>query len=91
MYWQQKKVMASGCEPELCARMMRALSPYALGQSLAGAGGGGFLYLLTKEPMTKQAVSLLLKGVEGAQDVVVYDVGIDRIGMTCYYLPTTST
>lgn len=39
---------------------MEALRPLVLGQSLAGAGGGGFLYLLTREPRQRQAVLQVL-------------------------------
>ncbi len=39
---------------------MEALRPLVLGQSLAGAGGGGFLYLLTREPRQQQAVLQVL-------------------------------
>lgn len=59
-YWQQKKVMAAGCEPAAVRLMMNALRPLAVGQSLAGAGGGGFLFLLTSEPMQKERVRQVL-------------------------------
>ncbi|KAG7231611.1 hypothetical protein INR49_011006 [Caranx melampygus] len=36
--WQQKKLMAPGCEPASVRTMMEALRPLVLGQSLAGAG-----------------------------------------------------
>ncbi|KAG7232215.1 hypothetical protein INR49_009408 [Caranx melampygus] len=58
--WQQKKLMAPGCEPASVRTMMEALRPLVLGQSLAGAGGGGFLYLLTREPRQRQAVLQVL-------------------------------
>jgi len=83
-YWEQKKCVASGCEPDLCRRMMDQLRPYALGMLLGGAGGGGFLYLLTKEPLSKEFVANILQEVDGAKDAVVYDAVIDRIGMICY-------
>lgn len=58
--WQQKKLMAPGCEPASVRAMMEALRPLVLGQSLAGAGGGGFLYLLTREPRQQDAVLQVL-------------------------------
>uniref|UniRef100_A0A3Q0SS81 Fucose kinase n=1 Tax=Amphilophus citrinellus TaxID=61819 RepID=A0A3Q0SS81_AMPCI len=58
--WQQKKLMAPGCEPASVRTMMEALRPLVLGQSLAGAGGGGFLYLLTREPQQRDAVLQVL-------------------------------
>lgn len=56
--------MAPGCEPLAVQRMMDVLAPYAYGQSLAGAGGGGFLYLLTKEPRQKEALEAVLAKAE---------------------------
>uniref|UniRef100_A0A8D0PX69 L-fucose kinase n=1 Tax=Sus scrofa TaxID=9823 RepID=A0A8D0PX69_PIG len=63
-YWEQKKLMAPGCEPLAVRHMMDALAPHVHGQSLAGAGGGGFLYLLTKEPRQKEALEAVLAKTE---------------------------
>lgn len=56
--------MAPGCEPLAVRRMMDVLAPHVHGQSLAGAGGGGFLYLLTKEPQQKEALEAVLAKTE---------------------------
>lgn len=56
--------MAPGCEPLAVRHMMDALAPHVHGQSLAGAGGGGFLYLLTKEPRQKEALEAVLAKTE---------------------------
>lgn len=63
-YWQQKKCMAPGCEPLAVGRMMDALRPHVHGQCLAGAGGGGFLYILTKAPRQKEALEQILANTE---------------------------
>lgn len=63
-YWQQKKCMAPGCEPLAVGRMMDTLRPYIHGQCLAGAGGGGFLYILTKAPRQKEALHHILANTE---------------------------
>nr|XP_002122353.1 L-fucose kinase-like [Ciona intestinalis] len=86
-YWKQKKMMATGCEPEVCARMMEALRPYCYGQSLCGAGGGGFMYVLMKEEHPNDFIRDILKNIKGAQDAVVYNVEIDRLGMVCHKSP----
>ena len=52
--------MAPGCEPAAVRTMMDALRPLVLGQSLAGAGGGGFLYLLTRQPLQGERVRQVL-------------------------------
>ena len=60
-YWQQKKRMAPGCEPLAVTRMMQTLREHAHGMSMAGAGGGGFLYVLFKKPMSCEEVKQLLE------------------------------
>ncbi|CAL9696540.1 unnamed protein product [Knipowitschia caucasica] len=80
--WQQKKLMAPGCEPASVRRMMEALRPLVLGQSLAGAGGGGFLYVLTKLPRQKEEVLQVLSRTPGLGDVSVHSVELDMEGLT---------
>ncbi|GLD61656.1 L-fucose kinase [Lates japonicus] len=80
--WQQKKLMAPGCELASVRTMMEALRPLVLGQSLAGAGGGGFLYLLTREPRQRQAVLQVLNNTQGLGDFSVHSVELDMDGIT---------
>ncbi|XP_005937010.1 L-fucose kinase [Haplochromis burtoni] len=80
--WQQKKLMAPGCEPASVHAMMEALRPLVLGQSLAGAGGGGFLYLLTREPRQREAVLQVLNNMPGLGDFSVHSVELDMDGLT---------
>jgi len=63
-YWRLKKKMAPGCEPELVTRIMQAMQPHVLGMSLAGAGGGGFMYLLTRDPHSVDLVRNILTTVQ---------------------------
>lgn len=41
-YWELKREMAAGSEPEHLRQLRRSLAPHCLGWSLCGAGGGGF-------------------------------------------------
>ncbi|CAK8683328.1 unnamed protein product [Clavelina lepadiformis] len=79
--WCQKKLITSGCEQQKCAKIIAALAPYALGQALAGVGGGGFLYVLTTKPYTKEFIASALSDEQGAQNITVYNVEIDKEGM----------
>uniref|UniRef100_A0A674IQY7 L-fucose kinase n=1 Tax=Terrapene triunguis TaxID=2587831 RepID=A0A674IQY7_9SAUR len=81
-YWQQKKCMAPGCEPLAVRRMMDALQPYVYGQSLAGAGGGGFLYILTKEPSQKVFIQQILANTEGLGNFSIHTVEVDTAGFS---------
>ena len=47
-YWELKRALAPGSEPELVNRILTALKPLCLGAGLAGAGGGGFLAAILK-------------------------------------------
>ncbi|KAF0040766.1 hypothetical protein F2P81_006664 [Scophthalmus maximus] len=77
--WEQKKLMAPGCEPASVRTMMEALRPLVLGQSLAGAGGGGFLYLLTREPGQRQVVLQLLNDMPEDLGDQVLETGVERV------------
>ncbi|XP_043293993.1 L-fucose kinase isoform X3 [Cervus canadensis] len=91
-YWEQKKLMAPGCEPLAVRRMMDVLAPHVHGQSLAGAGGGGFLCLLTKEPRQKEALEAVLAKTEGLGNYSVHLVEVDTQGLSLQLLGTeTST
>ena len=63
-YWILKKVMAPGCEPSGVTHMIQALRPYISGTCMAGAGGGGFLYLLMKEPQKHDFVRNVIQDLK---------------------------
>ncbi|XP_031978133.1 L-fucose kinase isoform X4 [Corvus moneduloides] len=81
-YWQQKKCMAPGCEPLAVGRMMDALRPYVHGQCLAGAGGGGFLYVLTKASRQKEALHRILANTEGLGNFSIHSIEVDTGGFS---------
>ena len=49
--------------------------------ALAGAGGGGFLYMLAKEPNSKREIEKILREQNNLNTVQVYDVEVARDGM----------
>ncbi|CAH1780096.1 unnamed protein product [Owenia fusiformis] len=70
-YWEQKKKMAPGCEPSVVARMMASLREHTYGMTLAGAGGGGFMYVLMKNPGGIGLVKEILSQIEGTENATV--------------------
>ena len=64
-----KKILAPGCETPTIAKLMAAARPFAYGMCMAGAGGGGFLYVLTKDTNHKHLLIDILDTVE----VIVYN------------------
>lgn len=80
-YWQLKKILAVGCEPSFVARLMGLLKPYVHGQLLLGAGGGGFLCALTKEPCQAGFIQRLLDRSQGMSKVTIHEVEVDMSGL----------
>lgn len=79
-YWEQKKVLAPSCEPEQVKNFFQSVSNHICGGSMAGAGGGGFLYVLLNKASSKEDVIKIAR--ETFQDTFqVYDVEVDQEGI----------
>ena len=48
--WEQKKALDSGTNPPAVEALITQIKEYALGYKLPGAGGGGYLYIVAKDP-----------------------------------------
>ena len=48
--WEQKKQIDSGTNPPEVERIIDLIKDYTLGYKLPGAGGGGYLYMVAKDP-----------------------------------------
>ena len=48
--WQQNQLLDSGTNPPEVARITALIDDLCLGYKLPGAGGGGFLYMVAKDP-----------------------------------------
>lgn len=57
--------------------------PIVHGAALAGAGGGGFMFLITKEAHARGAVEAALAG----EQCVVHDVAVDCVGLRTKVIP----
>lgn len=85
LYWVQKKKMAPGCEPAFVRRMMDAFAPLAYGQSLAGAGGGGFMYVITKAPDAIEKLRAAVADLPELSGVVFHAAVIDKHGLQVFF------
>ncbi|XP_057317332.1 L-fucose kinase-like isoform X1 [Hydractinia symbiolongicarpus] len=79
--WRHKKSMAHGCEPSVCRAIMDQLEPLVHGQCLAGAGGGGFMYVITKDEFAMDKIKAEIEKVEMATKASVHYAQIDREGL----------
>lgn len=48
--WSQNKALDAGTDPEAVEAIIARIRDYALGYKLPGAGGGGYLYMVAKDP-----------------------------------------
>lgn len=48
--WRQNQLLDSGTNPPEVERITRLVADYCLGYKLPGAGGGGYLYMVAKDP-----------------------------------------
>ena len=48
--WQQNQLLDSGTNPDAVMRLTDLVDDLCLGYKLPGAGGGGYLYMVAKDP-----------------------------------------
>ncbi len=48
--WEQNKMLDSGTNPPAVETLISRIKDYAAGYKLPGAGGGGYLYIVAKDP-----------------------------------------
>ena len=58
--WQQNQQLDSGTNPEAVASLTNLIDDLCLGYKLPGAGGGGYLYMIAKDPEAAARIKQLL-------------------------------
>ena len=58
--WEQNKALDSGTNPPEIERLVSLVSDYCLGLKLPGAGGGGYLYMVAKDPEAAARIRKIL-------------------------------
>ena len=85
-YWRDKKLLDAGSTNEAVDDIIDAIRPYASAVSLAGAGGGGFMYILAKSPPDARRIRRMLERNPPSRQSRFYTFGIDERGMAMEYL-----
>lgn len=86
-YWRDKKLLDAGSTNEHVDDIIDAIRPYISAVSLAGAGGGGFMYILAKTPADAKKVRRFLEKNPPSPYSRFYDFAVDPVGMTIEHLP----
>ncbi|MBP5778300.1 MAG: bifunctional fucokinase/L-fucose-1-P-guanylyltransferase, partial [Prevotella sp.] len=58
--WQQNQTLDSGTNPEAVATLTTLIDDLCLGYKLPGAGGGGYLYMIAKDPEAAARIKQIL-------------------------------
>lgn len=58
--WQQNKLLDAGTCPPLIEKLCKMIDDYSLGYKLPGAGGGGYMYIVAKDPEAAARIRQLL-------------------------------
>lgn len=58
--WQQNKALDSGTNPPGVEAIIERIKDYTLGYKLPGAGGGGYLYMVAKDPQAAGYIRRIL-------------------------------
>jgi len=58
--WEQKKAIDPGTNPPAVEQIISLVKPYCNGYKLPGAGGGGYLYMVAKDPMAAATIRKIL-------------------------------
>lgn len=59
--WEQNKRLDSGTNPSAVEAVISRIKDYCLGYKLPGAGGGGYLYMIAKDPDAAARIRSLLQ------------------------------
>ena len=80
-YWRDKKLLDAGSTNEHVDDIIDAIRPFVSAVSLAGAGGGGFMYILAKTPADAKNVRKFLERNPPSRHSRFYDFAIDVRGI----------
>lgn len=59
--WSQNKALDAGTEPPLIAQLCSQIDDLCAGYKLPGAGGGGYLYMVAKDPEAATRIKRILQ------------------------------
>ena len=72
-HWELSKKIDSGSTNTLIDQIFDSIAPFIDGRMICGAGGGGFLQVILKKGVSRDAVHNRLKEVFQDSDIDVWD------------------
>ena len=79
--WQQNKALDKGTEPPLVAALCQKIDDLCSGYKLPGAGGGGYLYMVAKDPEAAARIKSLLTAEPLSPSARFVDMRLSKKGL----------
>ncbi|MDE6652686.1 MAG: bifunctional fucokinase/L-fucose-1-P-guanylyltransferase, partial [Paramuribaculum sp.] len=78
--WNQNKLLDSGTETEAVTKIINRIKDYTLGYKLPGAGGGGYLYMVAKDPEAAARIRTELTAIPPNSKARFVDMTVSQSG-----------
>ena len=79
--WQQNQLIDSGTNPEAVRRLTELVDDLCLGYKLPGAGGGGYLYMVAKDPDAAARIKQILTANRQHPNARFVDMTLSATGL----------
>ena len=79
--WQQNQLLDSGTNPEAVAALTALIDDLSLGYKLPGAGGGGYLYMIAKDPEAAARIKQLLNDNRQNKNARFVEMSLSKSGL----------
>ena len=79
--WEQNQLLDSGTNPEAVRRQTELIDDLCLGYKLPGAGGGGYLYMLAKDPEAAARIKKIMNENRPNANARFVDMSLSDTGL----------
>ena len=79
--WQQNQLIDSGTNPDAVRRITDLIDDLCLGYKLPGAGGGGYLYMVAKDPEAAARIKQIILQGEQHPNARFVDMTLSKKGL----------
>jgi galactokinase/mevalonate kinase-like predicted kinase len=79
--WQQNQLLDSGTNPPAVAALTTLIDDLCLGYKLPGAGGGGYLYMIAKDPEAAARIKQLLNEQRNSKNARFVEMSLSTNGL----------
>ena len=79
--WQQNQLIDSGTNPDSVRRITDLVDDLCLGYKLPGAGGGGYLYMVAKDPEAAARIKQIINAAQPNANARFVDMTLSKSGL----------